>query len=102
MAMASLRLGTDAEETDDDRQAATVPFDAMKVKAIRKAGSEKSDKSEKSKSKPSVRSASTGGGHGARGSGSTWEGAVERRRSKSPSLAVAKKAAGVRWPWLLT
>jgi len=101
MAMASLGLGTSAQEEkdggdDDDTLATTVPG----VKVLHKAGSEKS---EKSMTKTSVRSASTGGGHGARGSRTAWEGAVERRRSKSPTTsAVAKKSAGVRWPWLLT
>jgi len=99
MAMASLGLGTDEEETDDHSKAAIVHWDSAGVKAVQKAGSETS---KKSKTKTSVRSASTGGGHGTRGSQGAWEGAVKRRRSKSPSLAVAKKPAGVRWPWLLT
>jgi len=103
MAMSSLGLGIDAEETEDDTRATIMPFESNNVKAIQKGGSEKSDKSEKFKSKTSVRSASTGGGYGSRGSRSTWEGAVEMKRSKSPSTsAVAKKSTGIRWPWLLT
>ena len=103
MVMSSLGLGTDAAETDDDPQASIVPFESNNVKAVQKVGSEKSDKSEKFRSKTSVRSASTGGGYGSRGSRSTWEGAVEMKRSKSPSTsAVAKKSTGIRWPWLLT
>lgn len=105
MAVASLGPGTttqvNAEGTGDDTFAVTGPVHfANDVKMVQKAGS---DKFVKSKTKTSVRSASTGSGQGARGSSSAWEGAVERRRSKSPTTtAVVKKSAGVRWPWMLT